>query len=136
MEVSRLLLDTSAYSALGRGHAGIAELLQSADEVWMSPIVLGELHAGFRRGARRIENERNLARFLAAPRISIADVALETAHRYAEILDYLRKAGTPVPTNDVWIAASAMQNGLMLVTTDAHYERIPHVLVRKFRSGE
>ncbi len=133
--MSRLLLDTSAYSALRRGHTGMGELVGAADEVWISAIVLGELHAGFRRGTRRDENERNLARFLSSPRTSIAEVSQETADRYAEILDYLRKAGTPVPTNDVWIAAGAMQHGLVLVTTDAHYEKIPHVLVRKVRPG-
>lgn len=127
--MTRVMLDTSAYSALARGHEQVQGALQEADEVWVSPVVLGELHAGFRRGTRRTENERNLSRFLSSPRVAVADVVEETAVRYAEILSFLKDAGTPVPTNDIWIAASAMQHGLRLVTTDAHYRKIPQVVL-------
>jgi len=125
----RVMLDTSAYSAFARGHDQIKGALQEADEIWVSAVVLGELRAGFRCGTRRAENERDLSRFLSSPRVAVADVVEETAVRYAEILAFLREAGTPVPTNDIWIAAGAMEHGLRLVTTDAHYRKMPQVVL-------
>jgi tRNA(fMet)-specific endonuclease VapC len=129
MEVSSVMLDTSAYAAFMRGHPDIKFTLQEAERVSMSPVVLGELHAGFSLGNRRAQNERELARFLRSPRVSVLPVSDDTAIRYAEILLFLRHAGTPIPTNDVWIAAGAMEHGLRIVTTDAHYTRVPQVLV-------
>src|SRR5437879_2132415 len=111
----RLMLDTSAYSMLRRGHAPIQAAAQLADKLYVSPIVLGELEAGFRRGRRSQENERLLRRFLASPRVEVAPVAEETVHCYAHIFDYLRRAGTPIPVNDLWIAASAMEHGLAVL---------------------
>ena len=123
------MLDTSAYAAFMRGHPDIQLTLQEAQQISMSPIVLGELHAGFSLGTRRAQNERELAKFLRSPRVSVLPLSEETAVRYAEILLFLRRAGTPIPTNDVWIAAGAMEHGLRIVTTDAHYTRVPQVLV-------
>ena len=127
--MTRVLLDTSAYSAFLRGHEEVQLALQQAEEIYVSPIILGELHAGFRRGRRRKKNERELLSFLSSPRVAVADVVEETAVRYAEILSFLRSAGTPIPTNDIWIAAGAMQHGLRVLTTDTHYQRIPQVVV-------
>lgn len=128
----RILLDTSAYSDFMRGHSELRSALQQADEIHLSPIVLGELRAGFRRGGQRSKNERELQLFLSSPRVVVADVGEETAVRYAEIISFLRGAGTPIPTNDIWIAAGAMQQGLELLTGDAHYQRIPHVIVHGY----
>ena len=75
------------------------------------------------------ENERELDAFLASPRVNTLTIDSETALRYAEIVTFLRRSGMPIPTNDIWIAASAMQSGTTLLTTDAHFERIPQVLV-------
>lgn len=125
----RLMLDTSAYSALMRGHAGIQSFLQQAERIVLNPIVLGELQAGFWRGAHRIKNENELRALLISPRVSVAVVDQETALRYAEIVGFLRRAGTPIPTNDIWIAATVMQFGLRLLTTDAHFQRVPQILV-------
>ncbi|MGH9202568.1 MAG: type II toxin-antitoxin system VapC family toxin, partial [Vicinamibacterales bacterium] len=108
--------------------------LQRADEICLNATVLGELLAGFRRGAHRAKNERELETFLASPRVHVLDVDRETAARYAVILDTLRKAGTPVPTNDIWIAASAMQHGLRLIATDAHYRHVAQVIVDYFKT--
>ncbi|MGH2437484.1 MAG: type II toxin-antitoxin system VapC family toxin, partial [bacterium] len=94
--------------------------------------VLGELHAGFVRGAHSRKNEHELERFLSSSRVHILDVDRETATRYAVILNALRTAGTPIPTNDIWIAASAMQHGLNIITTDAHYRHVGQVLVDYF----
>jgi tRNA(fMet)-specific endonuclease VapC len=124
----RLLPDTSAYSAAARDHSPIKQALRLADEIHVSPIVLGELKSGFRRGGRRQRNEAHLQKFLESPRIRLLRIDQETAERYAEILAGLRAAGTPLPTNDIWIAASAMQYGLRVVTTDAHFRLIPQIL--------
>ena len=128
----RLLLDTSAYSAFMRGHAEILSEIQGADEIFLNSIVVGELIAGFIKGGRRRKNENELRKFLASTRVAILDVTEETAERYAVILNSLWSAGTPIPTNDIWIAASAMEHGLRLLTTDGHYQNLPQVLVAYF----
>ncbi len=127
--MTRLLLDTSAYSAFMRGNTEVRIALGRADQIWLSTIVLGELHAGFLRGKHRRKNVRELETFLSSPRVRVADVDEETAGRYAVILGSLWDAGTPIPTNDIWIAASAMQHGLRLVTLDAHYLKVKQVIV-------
>ena len=126
--MTRILLDTSVYSALMTGHAAAAAAVREAEEIYLSAIVLGELMGGFVRGSRRLKNERQLAEFMESPRVAVVDVDDDTAARYAVIYDAMRNAGTPIPTNDIWIAASAMQYGLRLVTLDAHFQRVPQVL--------
>ena len=130
--MSRILLDASAYSGILRGDPQLARAMQEADEIVLNAIVLGELKAGFRKGKHRERNENELAEFLASPRTRILGLDKETADRYAAILDSLRSAGTPIPTNDVWIAASAMQQGLRILTTDRHFQEIPQVVVDSF----
>ena len=127
--MSRILLDTSGYSAFMRGDAVVKEMLQTVDAIYVNAIVLGELRVGFLRGRMRQKNEERLRQFLASSRVSIIAVDEETAERYAVILDALWTAGTPIPTNDMWIAASAMQYGLAVLTTDAHFLKIPQILV-------
>jgi tRNA(fMet)-specific endonuclease VapC len=129
--MSRLLLDTSAYSAIRRGDERLREPIREAEEICLSPIVLGELRAGFLKGDRPAENEALLQDFLAAPRCHVPAIDEETAHRYGAIHDYLRRMGTPVSPNDLWIAASAAQHGLRVVTLDGDFDRIPQVLVTK-----
>jgi tRNA(fMet)-specific endonuclease VapC len=127
--MTRILLDTSAYSALLRGHEGVQKHLRSAEEVCVNPIILGELRAGFGRGRQAGKNEGYLQRFISSPRVTILSIDAETSERYALILNALWEAGTPAPTNDIWIAASAMQHGLAVLTTDAHFLKISQVLV-------
>ena len=128
--MSRLLLDTSAYSAFFRGDAQAKEAIQSADDIILNPVVIGELLSGFGQGRQRARNEKELAEFLAAPRVRVVAIDEETASRYAVILGGLWAAGTPIPTNDIWIAASAMQHGLEVLTADAHYARVPQIVVK------
>lgn len=130
--MSRLLLDTSAYAAFLRGHLGVKAAVQDASELFLSPIVLGELRSGFLKGGRRAENESQLRDFLASPRCSVPVIDEDTTDRYAAIHDYLRRQGTPVSANDLWIAASAAQHGLTVITLDGDFDRIPQVLVRSF----
>ena len=131
----RILLDTSAYSAFMRCHEDIRQILQEAEQITLTPVVLGELYAGFARGRHRRKNERELRLFLSSPRVHLVSIDDETAERYAFILTGLRSAGTPIPTNDIWIAASAMQYGVVVVTTDEHYEKMAQVIVERFPVG-
>lgn len=130
--MTEILLDTSAYSAFRRGHREVADLMRRADRIAVSTITMGELLAGFAHGRRAAENRRELQRFLDSPRVTLSPVDLRTAERYALIHQRLRERGTPIPANDVWIAAAAMQEGLTLVTTDAHFRKIPQILVAWF----
>jgi predicted nucleic acid-binding protein len=124
-----ILLDTSGYSAFRRGHSGVLREIQEADGITITPVVLGELRAGFLMGRRAERNKTDLEAFLSSPRVRVADIDSGTAERYAVILVDLREAGTPIPTNDIWIAASAMQHGLRVVTTDEHYKKVRQVVV-------
>lgn len=127
--MSRLLLDASAYVVHLRDHAPAREALRAAEEIFMSPIVLGELRAGYLKGSRAADNESVLRDFLSSPRVRTVVVDEGTSDRYAMIHDFLRRRGTPIPVNDLWIAASAAQHGLRLLTTDPHFKDIPYVLV-------
>jgi tRNA(fMet)-specific endonuclease VapC len=130
--MKRILLDTSAYSAFMRGHDDIRAILQEAEQITVTPVVLGELYAGFARGRHRRKNERELHLFLSSARVRLVGIDDETAERYAVIVNGLLAAGTPIPTNDIWIAASAMQYGVAVVTTDEHYEKVTQVIVERF----
>jgi tRNA(fMet)-specific endonuclease VapC len=123
------LLDTSAYSALHRGDRRVLAVIQRSETIAMPVIVLGELHSGFQAGTRRIENEESLTRFLGKSSVHILNVTEETALRYAEVDVFLRKKGRPIPRNDVWIAALAIQHGMQLLTLDEHFQEIPLLLI-------
>ena len=125
----RVLLDTSAYSAFMRGNTKVRDILQLADSIYFNPIVLGELKSGFLRGRKKKENETLLEQFLESPRVYSVPLDEEASERYAVIRDSLWKAGTPIPTNDMWISATAMQHGLVVVTTDPHYKKVSQILV-------
>jgi tRNA(fMet)-specific endonuclease VapC len=129
VEVSGLLLDTSAYSAMRRGDDRLRGPIREAEAVLLTPIVIGELLFGFVGGKLADRNRRLLRAFLHSERVAVAPVDDETAERYAAIRHHLRRQGTPIPTNDIWIAASAAQHGLRLLTLDEHFKQIPHILV-------
>ena len=128
METMRILLDTSAYIAFLKGHPGIKQAIQKADEINLNPVVIGELLAGFMKGRRASQNREILQEFMESPRVRLMAIDEETSERYASIFNYLREKGTPVPTNDLWIAATAMQYGLRVVTTDRHFQQVPQVM--------
>lgn len=123
-----MLMDTSAYSAFKRGHGEVIELVRSTSRILLPAVVVGELLAGFEFGARRERNRAELEEFLAASRVAVTPITRSTAERYAVIYQYLRDKGTPVPTNDLWIAATAMEHGAVVVTTDGHFSLMPQVM--------
>lgn len=127
--MTRVMFDTSAYSAFMRGHPEIKQAVREADGIYLNPIVLGELEAGFMRGSRIRKNKRELDAFMTSPRVGILPIDEATSVRYAVILDSLWRAGTPIPTNDMWIAATAMEYGLQVLTTDDHYLKVVQIVV-------
>ena len=129
MELDRVLVDTSAYSAFMKGNPEVLAATQAASEICLSPVVIGELLVGFARGSKTRKNEQELQVFVASPRVRVVQIDEGTSSRYAVILGSLWKAGTPIPTNDIWIAASAMQHGLQVLTLDAHYSKIVQIVV-------
>jgi len=126
--LSRIALDTSAYSAFKRGHPEVVAHLRRAREILVPSIVLGELLGGFDAGRRARRHRDELRQFLATPRVRPVPVGEATAERYARIYTTLREAGRPLPTNDLWIAASAMEHGAALVTLDRDFEHVPQIL--------
>lgn len=122
--MSRYCLDTSAYSHFKRGHPPVVELIDQASWVGLPSIVVGELWVGFLRGNRIERNRRDLTEFLAHPVVEELPVDREIGEIYAEIVVALRKAGTPVPSNDIWIAAAAARAGATVLTYDPHFSAI------------
>lgn len=120
----KVLLDTNALTALWRGDERILEALDQAERVLLSVIVLGELHAGFRGGSRLVENRDRLKDFLGKPLVEALEVSSETSEVYGQIKDSLRKAGNPIPINDVWLSAQAIESGAVLVTFDEHFRHV------------
>ena len=124
----RIVLDTNAYSEAARGDARAAAVLRSADEIHLPFIVLAELRAGFAVGTRGQKNESVLIEFLNSPRVHILLADEQTTHHYARIFACLRMLGTPIPTNDLWIAALSIQNDLILFSKDEHFSVIPQIV--------
>jgi tRNA(fMet)-specific endonuclease VapC len=121
---ARIVLDTSAYSHLRRGHEAVIDAVSRAEVVHLPATVLGELEAGFRLGRRQRENRRSLAQFLDEPFVNVVDVTAAVAARYGAIFEQLRRDGTPIPVNDIWIGASTLSVGAHLVTFDTDFARI------------
>jgi tRNA(fMet)-specific endonuclease VapC len=122
--IRRLVLDTSAYSRFRAGHPTVLDLLATADVVMLPVTVLGELEAGFAMGRRALENRTTLARFLGEPFVITLPSTTEVARRYGQIFAKLRQAGTPIPTNDIWIAAATIDAGAQLLTFDSHFHQV------------
>ena len=120
----RLLIDTNIYSYALRGDDGVVEVLKKAEQIGISVVSIGELLSGFKGGGREQKNREELEKFLDSPRVIVYSVDEDTSEFYAEILNNLKQIGKPVPTNDIWIAAVAFQNGLKLFTKDEHFKAI------------
>ena len=120
----RLLIDTNIYSYALKGDDEVVEVLKKAEQIGISVISIGELLSGFKGGGKEQKNREELEIFLDSPRVVVYPLDEDTSEFYAEILNNLREIGRPVPTNDIWIAAVAFQNGLRLFTKDNHFKAI------------
>lgn len=124
MGVSRVVLDTSAYSRMRSNHEQALDAVARAEAVYVPTIVLGELYAAFSLGRRERENRVALEEFLDEEFVSVLPVTADVAQRYGQLFAELRRKGTPIPINDVWIAAVALDAGARLLTFDSDFQRI------------
>ena len=120
-----IVVDTNACARFFAGDQNVLDAFGGADTVNVSAIVLGELLAGFRGGNRLRENRAVLTSLLERPTVRVLDVGAETAEVFGEVKDALKRAGTPIPINDVWLAAQAIETGSVVVTYDGHFRRVP-----------
>jgi tRNA(fMet)-specific endonuclease VapC len=119
-----IMLDTNAYNAFKQGQPDVLAVLSAADTLLLNSTVFGELLAGFAAGTRESKKRAELSKFLASPRVEVVPVTADTADSYALIYAGLRRKGKPIPTNDMWIAASALEHAAALLTLDKHFAHI------------
>jgi tRNA(fMet)-specific endonuclease VapC len=125
----RVALDTNRYVDLCKGSGETIDILETAEEILLPFVVLGELRAGFVHGRREAENERVLRRFLLKDGVRVLFADDQTTHHYASVFRQLRKQGTPIPTNDMWIAALVLQHNLVLHARDKHFDHLPQLIL-------
>lgn len=130
-----IVLDTNAYSALKRGDEAVASIVRASEEIVLSAVVVGELVYGFRRGVRYDQNLEELRDFASRPYVRFLPVSWVTADRYARVAATLRNKGKPIPTNDIWIAAHAMESGGELISFDTHFEHVDGLVWRRPAQG-
>lgn len=117
-----LILDTNALSAAAEEHPGLAAILANAQQLALPVVVIGEYRFGIAQSRHRARYQRWLDSLIAD--CPVLDVSVETTHHYAAIGIELKRAGTPIPTNDIWIAALCRQHGLPLLSRDRHFDAI------------
>lgn len=127
--MKKILLDTNAFVRFLRGDEKVMSYLSQADNVYMSVFVLGELLAGFKAGGKAKNNTQMLERFLSKPTVTVLDATVETADIFGFIFASLKKSGRPIPVNDVWISAHALETGSTLLTYDDHFTAVPGIRV-------
>ena len=128
--MKRILIDTNAYAAFKGNDPVALEVVRSSEHIGINMVVLGELYSGFKSGSRENRNRKELAQFLDSPRVETVMIDEETSEFYAKIYWDLKKKGRPIPSNDIWVAASAMQHGLALFTYDDHFKSVDGLLRR------
>jgi tRNA(fMet)-specific endonuclease VapC len=122
--MKKIVLDTNAYTRLLIGEQDVLDIIGTADTIYMSIFVLGELYAGFAGGRKERENKETLNRFLLKPTAKILNATAETAEVFGKVKQNLKKAATPIPINDVWIAAHAIETGSTIITYDSHFKNV------------
>jgi len=128
--MNKLLIDTNIYSQSLRGKPDVIAVLRQISHIGITSISIGELLSGFRAGNNEAENRTELNIFLDSPRVTLYPVDEVSAEYYSAILSQLKMQGTPIPTNDIWIAAVAFQHGLQLYSLDKHFSQIKGLLLR------
>ena len=123
----RILLDTNRYTDFCKAVPEAVATVTAAERVFLPFVALAELRGGFQAGTLARENERTLTRFLASARVSVLYPDETTTQVYAGLFAQLRRQGTPIPTNDIWIAALALQHNLALLSRDAHFDNLPQL---------
>ena len=119
-----IALDTNTYAGCQRADPAAIEVFQRAEQLLVSTVVLAELLSGFAFGGREAQNREELHLFLNCRRVAIKEVGMATADAYALIYAALRRQGRPIPTNDLWIAASCVEHGAVLFSLDAHFDQV------------
>ncbi|MBN2383825.1 type II toxin-antitoxin system VapC family toxin [bacterium] len=127
----RVLIDTNVYVAFKRADSRITELFRHLDTICLDTTVIAELYAGFKGGDREKRNRSELEAFCNTPRVKYINHTRQTAEFYAQIFHILKQKGMPLPTNDIWIAAAAMENGLALLSLDRHFSRIEGLILKE-----
>ncbi len=127
--MKRVMIDTNIYSLALKGDPDVADYLRQVDRIGICTISIGELLSGFKGGNREDKNRAELEFFLDSPRVAVHVIDTETADFYASLLNKLKIAGTPIPTNDIWIAASAFQHGYKLLSRDRHFEVVQGLIL-------
>jgi tRNA(fMet)-specific endonuclease VapC len=127
--MKNVLIDTNIYSLAMKGEPNIVDILRRIERIGISTISLGELFSGFKAGSKERQNREELEIFLDSPRVVLHSVDVETADFYSFILNSLRQAGTPIPTNDIWIAATALQHGYKLFSRDKHFDYVHGIMI-------
>lgn len=122
-----LALDTNRYTDFVRGVPDVVRELEQSPQVYVPFVVLAELRGGFLRGTRPQQNEQTLQRFLARPGVEVLFPDDQTTRHYADLYAQLRRQGTPIPQNDLWIAALVIQHSITLYARDAHFDHLPHI---------
>ena len=122
--MKKVLIDTNIYSLAMKGDGNTVDALRKIDRIGFATISIGELYSGFKGGNSEKENREELNIFLDSPRVVVHPIDTMTADFYASILNNLKAAGTPIPTNDIWIAAVAFQQGYKIFTKDKHFNLI------------
>lgn len=117
-----VLLDTNAYASFKRNERAIVEIIQHAESISISPIVIGELMVGFDGGSKAKQNKIELQQFLESSRVVIYSITLDTSHFFSQIFHSLKSKGKPIPTNDLWIASQALEHGCVVCTYDKHFD--------------
>lgn len=130
MPNGKYLLDTNIVIALMAGDRNIRQCLEEAEEVFLSTVVFGELCYGAQNSARAESNMLRLREL--ATTITILPCTIETAIHYGHIKNSLRRKGRPLPENDIWIAACAMHNNLVLISRDEHFTHINNLQLERW----
>lgn len=129
--IKKILIDTNVYAAFKKNNADAVNTFKQMEYIGINIVVLGELLSGFKGGSKESTNRKELEQFLDSPRVNLLSLDEETAEFYASTYWNLKKRGKPIPTNDLWVAASAMRHGLALFTFDEHFTNVAGLILHK-----